>query len=213
MEVCRGSRRVHLVTVKVNPDLEVGERQYRHRELSGAGVPFRRCDHGPRTFLRVGDLRRVPRGMEHRVDVAVGAEHRRAETILLAALWAHLVRIQELARHLALKPDVVPETGRYHELGADEPAVRGVFASWRSDEVSVRGERKVKLAASARREIIETGLYRRGVVGDAVALRAEVADAEPAIGRLLVKSAGHRRAHRGKEPCKCNQMLHARMIP
>ena len=110
-----------------------------------------------------------------------------------------------LARHLAFKADIdpAPIARRDHELCANEPSVRRILLRGRSDQVSVRREREEQLSAAARGDVVETCLYRRGVVRDAVALRAEVAHREPPLRRLLGEqlriNRSKRAAHDGQK--------------
>ena len=213
VEIGRRCRRVHLLPVEMHPDLEIGEREDRHRELSGTAVALRRGHDRPWTLLRIRHLRRVPGGMQHRVHVAVGAKEGRAESVFFASLRSHLIGVEQLARHLALKPDVMAEARRDHELGPHKPSVGGIFPAWRSDEIAVRRKRKIELAAAARGKIVEPRLDCGGVVGHSVAPGAKVAHAQPSLGGLVAKHSRRRARRNDGGAQRMNQFLHMRIVP
>ena len=78
------------------------------------------------------------------------------------------------------------EPRRDHNLGANKAAIGGIFLRRRGDEIAVCRIREIKLAAAACGKVVQPRLDRRRIVGNAIALRAEVANAKPSLRCLFV---------------------------
>ena len=174
LQVAGADRRIHLFMVELHAELEVRDGDLGRGEAAPAAVPLDAAEQGPRTRGRIMLLGRVPVAEEAGVGHAHRAERRRPETTLHRLLRPNLVGIEQLAGHLALEVEVdVPER-RNDELRAARPPIRE-FARRRGDAVALRRIGDHDLAAALRGRRVDGGLDRGGVVGDAVALRAEVA--------------------------------------
>ena len=188
-------------------ELEVRDRHQQNRELSLAGVAFDGREDRPRTRLWVALLRRRPVREQAGVAHAHRPEARRGEIGLYRLRRAHLVGVEQLARHLALEGDVLG-LRRNDELAPAGLAFERL-APRPGDAVALRRIGDDDLPRALRRDRVDRRLECGRVVRHPVALGAEVPDVER---RQRDSGEKRRRAEYGSLHASLLSIAHAKSI-
>ena len=169
-EVDGALRRVHLVFVEFDGELEIEDRERVDAEPSRVAVALRRGQDRPGARRGVVLLGRRPVREDPDVDPALTAEPGRI--VVAVVLRPHLIGIEEFAGHLPLQLDVV-DPHRDIELRAQRAPVDLLDPRGRDAVAPARvGEEQFSPAAFGKE--VDALLDRGGVVGHAVADRAEL---------------------------------------
>ena len=165
--------RVHLVLVQMDAQLQICHRELRHAEVSLTAVTLGCGDDCPRPFGGIVDLGCLPIRKNAGIIGGKRSEGCRGEMILYRGQGANHVGIQHLTRHFAQKENVRVVFGRDHKLCAHLAPVVFLNSGGRETIAAPRiGEADAPAAPFC--GIIDCRLNCRGVIGDSVALCAEV---------------------------------------
>ena len=182
LEIHAAAARIHHILVEMRAEFKILYRHERDGKTAAAAVAFDGREDRPRPRGRIALFRGRPVGKKARVGHSHVAESRRRVVVLDRLHRAHLIGIKKLARHLALKCDVKALLGRNHQLPAAGFAVDKLFRGTR-DAVALGRIGNYDLAAALRGHRVDRRLDSRRIVGDAVALRAEIADIDRTLRR------------------------------
>lgn len=182
LQIDAAAARIHHILVEMRAKFKILYRYERDRKPAAAAVAFDGREDRPRPRGRIALFRGRPVGKKARVGHSHVAESRRRVVVLDRFHRAHLIGIKKLARHLALECDVKAALRRNHQLPAARPSVDKLFRGTR-DAVALGRIGNYDLAAALRGNRVDRRLDSRRIVGDAVALRAEIADIDRTLRR------------------------------
>ena len=182
LEIHAAAARIHHILVKMRAEFKILYRHERDGKTAAAAVAFDGREDRPRPRGRIALFRGRPVGKKARVGHSHCPESRRRVVVLDRLHRAHLIGIKKLAGHFTFKGDVKALLRRNHKLPAARPSVDKLFRGTR-DAVALGRIGNYDLTATLRGNRVDRRLDSRRIVGDAVALRAEIADIDRTLRR------------------------------
>ena len=174
LQIDRRLRGIHLFPAHGDVEFHIRQSDLRNAEFASASRALGRGKDRPRAGSRIVLLGRVPIREDGRIRKIkrTFTEARRRIIVFHAVQGAYLIGIQKTARDLTLQLDIA-SAGRDHELGTAGLSSHRLNGG-RSHAVSRRriGEKDLTAALGSRK--IDRRLNRRGIVGNAVTLRAKI---------------------------------------